>query len=183
MLRFTHHTILDLINLKRLRWTYRLSSSLLFHFTHTLVGNQDSSVSVVTRLRAGRSGFYFRHGLGFCLFATASRLALGSTEPPIRVPGGPFPGVKRPGRETDHSSPSSTEVWNARSYTSTPPYVFMACYLVKQRDNLSFTILLYTWSFLGSVSTSAFCPHNIVNTFSPQESETTFHTRWQQRVK
>jgi hypothetical protein len=30
-------------------------------------------------------------------------------------------GVKRPGRETDHSSPSSAEVKNAWSYTSTPP--------------------------------------------------------------
>jgi len=30
-------------------------------------------------------------------------------------------GVKRPGREADHSPPSSTEVKNAWSYTSTPP--------------------------------------------------------------
>jgi hypothetical protein len=30
-------------------------------------------------------------------------------------------GVKRPGRETDHSSPSSAEVQNAWSYTSAPP--------------------------------------------------------------
>jgi hypothetical protein len=33
--------------------------------------------------------------------------------------------VKRPGREADHSPPSSVEVKNAWSYTSTPPYVFM----------------------------------------------------------
>jgi hypothetical protein len=30
-------------------------------------------------------------------------------------------GVKRPGREVDHSPPSSAEVKNAWSYTSTPP--------------------------------------------------------------
>jgi hypothetical protein len=30
-------------------------------------------------------------------------------------------GVKRPGREADHSSPSSAEFKNAWSYTSTPP--------------------------------------------------------------
>jgi hypothetical protein len=30
-------------------------------------------------------------------------------------------GVKRPGREADHSPPSSAEVKNAWSYTSTPP--------------------------------------------------------------
>jgi hypothetical protein len=50
------------------------------------------------------------------LFATAPTLALGSTHPPIRW----MPGVKRPGRETDHSPPSSAEVKNAWSYTSTP---------------------------------------------------------------
>jgi hypothetical protein len=30
-------------------------------------------------------------------------------------------GAKRPGREADHSPPSSAEVKNAWSYTSTPP--------------------------------------------------------------
>jgi hypothetical protein len=43
-------------------------------------------------------------------------------------------GVKRPGREADHSPPSSAEVKNAWSYTSTPQYVFMAWCLVKHRD-------------------------------------------------
>jgi hypothetical protein len=36
------------------------------------------------------------------------------------------PGVKRPGRETDHSLPTSAEVKNTWIYTSTPPYVFVA---------------------------------------------------------
>jgi hypothetical protein len=36
------------------------------------------------------------------------------------------PGVKRPGCETGHSPPSSAEVKNTWSYTSTPQYVFMA---------------------------------------------------------
>jgi hypothetical protein len=35
--------------------------------------------------------------------------------------GGYFLGVKRPEREADHSPPSSAEVKNAWSYTSTPP--------------------------------------------------------------
>jgi hypothetical protein len=34
---------------------------------------------------------------------------------------GSFPGVKRPVREADHSLPSSAEVKNAWSYTSTLP--------------------------------------------------------------
>jgi hypothetical protein len=33
---------------------------------------------------------------------------------------GSFPGIKLPGREADHSPPSSAEVKNAWSYTSTP---------------------------------------------------------------
>jgi hypothetical protein len=39
--------------------------------------------------------------------------------------GGPLLGVKRPGREADHSPPTSTEVKKMWVYTSTPPYVFM----------------------------------------------------------
>jgi hypothetical protein len=43
-------------------------------------------------------------------FSTSSRHALGSTEPPIQsVPGALSPGVKRPGREADHSPPASAE--------------------------------------------------------------------------
>jgi hypothetical protein len=47
--------------------------------------------------------------MGFFLIATASRPAVGPTHPPIHW----VPGVKRPGRETDHSPPSSAEVENA----------------------------------------------------------------------
>jgi hypothetical protein len=36
------------------------------------------------------------------------------------------PGVKRPGREAEYSSPGSAEVENMWIYISTPPYVFMA---------------------------------------------------------
>jgi len=31
-----------------------------------------------------------------------------------------FPGIKRPGREADHSLPSSADIKNVWSYTSTP---------------------------------------------------------------
>jgi hypothetical protein len=48
--------------------------------------------------------------------------------------------VKRPGRETDHSPPSSVEVKNGGAI---PPllytYVFMACCLIKHRNNFTFT--------------------------------------------
>jgi hypothetical protein len=48
------------------------------------------------------------------LVASASRPALGSTHPPLQwVPGVLSPGGKaRPGRDADHSPPSSAEVKN-----------------------------------------------------------------------
>jgi hypothetical protein len=62
-----------------------------------------------------------RPGLGICLFTTASRPALGPTQLPIqRVPGALSLGLKRPGREANHSPPSA-KVKHACSYTSTLP--------------------------------------------------------------
>jgi hypothetical protein len=51
-------------------------------------------------------------------------------------------GIKRPGREADHSLPSSSQVKNAWSYTSTPQYVFMAWCLFKRRGNFAFTFVV-----------------------------------------
>jgi len=93
---------------------------------HKLYGNQGCSASVETRLRAGRPWFNSRQWamIGF-LFATASRPALGHTQCPIQwIPGTPTPEVKQPGREADHSPPSSAEVTNAWSYISTPQISF-----------------------------------------------------------
>jgi hypothetical protein len=53
-------------------------------------------------------GVRFSAGPGVFLFTTASRKALGPTQPPIQwVPGALSLWVKRPGREADHSSPSA----------------------------------------------------------------------------
>jgi hypothetical protein len=49
--------------------------------------------------------------------------------------------VKRPGREADNTPPSTAEIKNAWNYISTPPYILMAWYLVKYRDNFTFTLL------------------------------------------
>jgi hypothetical protein len=47
---------------------------------------------------------------GIILFTTASRTALDPTEPPIQgVPGASLLGIKRPGREAEHSPPTSAE--------------------------------------------------------------------------
>jgi hypothetical protein len=40
--------------------------------------------------------------------------------------GSSFQRVKRPGREAEHSPPTSAEVKKMWIYTSTPPYAFMA---------------------------------------------------------
>jgi hypothetical protein len=65
--------------------------------------------------------------LGIFLFTTASGQALRPTQPPKRlVPGALSLGLKRPGREADHSPPSSAKVNNACSYTSTRQYALMA---------------------------------------------------------
>jgi hypothetical protein len=53
----------------------------------------------------------FPVGVGIFLFTTASRTAVGPTEPPTQwVTGSLSPGVKRPGRKADHSLPSGAEV-------------------------------------------------------------------------
>jgi hypothetical protein len=71
------------------------------------------------------------------LFSKSSRPALGSTQPPIQyVPGALSPGVKRPGRESDHSPPASAEIKKMWIYTSTPPYAFMAQYLIRSAQGL-----------------------------------------------
>jgi hypothetical protein len=62
----------------------------------------------------------FQGPLGLFLLATASRPALGPTQPPIQWQSGILPrGVKRPEREAEYSPPSSAEVKNAWNYTST----------------------------------------------------------------
>jgi hypothetical protein len=69
------------------------------------------------------------------------RLQDGSGANPASYPMGTWIfslGVKRPGREADHSPQSSAQVKNAWSYTLNPQYVFTAWCLVKHRDNFTF---------------------------------------------
>jgi hypothetical protein len=61
------------------------------------------------------------------LFSMSSTPVLGSTQHPVQwVAGALSPGVKRPGREADHSPPASAEVKKVWLYTYTTPYTFIA---------------------------------------------------------
>jgi hypothetical protein len=94
--------------------------------TLDFIWNLDSSVRLATGFRAGNLSLYHRvqTGAGAQLASFTMRT------------GGSLPGLKRPGCETVYSQPSSTEVKNAWSYTSTPPYVFLAWYLFKPKTTL-----------------------------------------------
>jgi len=70
------------------------------------------------------------------------------------VPGAFSLGVKRPVRVVEHSSPSSTEVKNAWSYTSNPQYAFMVWRSVKkvQGQLYLYLSLLTNWKYVQNFS-------------------------------
>jgi hypothetical protein len=97
----------------------KLTTEIILYFTSSC---RDSSVGKPTGYGQDDRmiGVRFPTEGGNFLFDTVSRPALGSTQPPIKwVPGTLSLEVKRPGREADHSPPSSAEVKNAWSYAST----------------------------------------------------------------
>jgi hypothetical protein len=80
-----------------------------------MIKSHDSSVGIATRLRTGSRGSRVRFpgggGAGNFLFTTVSRKSLGPTQPHIQwIPVALSLSVKRPGREADHSPPSSAGV-------------------------------------------------------------------------
>jgi hypothetical protein len=85
---------------------HRKNELLMKHYTRL-------TVSIDTRLRAGRPGFNSLHGQWWEFWGggTDSRLAPGSTQPTVQwAPGALSSGVKREGRDADHLPSSSTEV-------------------------------------------------------------------------
>jgi hypothetical protein len=102
-------------------WCSVKAQGQLYLYLFTLM-SRSSSVSIETRLRLEDWGSILGRGNdGVLLFATASRSA------PIRL----APGVQRPGREADHSLPSSAKVKMHGAIHPLPPYVFTAWFLVK----------------------------------------------------
>jgi hypothetical protein len=79
--------------------------------------------------------------MGIFLFTAASRTVLVPTQPPIQwVLGTLSLGVKRPGREADHSPPSSAEVkeW-VELYLRSPNTPSWHGAKLKHGDNITFT--------------------------------------------
>jgi hypothetical protein len=102
--------------------------------------SRGSSASIVTMPRAERPAFQSRQGQGFFLFATAVFIpALGPTQSHIQwVPGALRVGVKRPGREANHTIPYSLGIKSANElYLHAPKCLKMWC-LVKHRIIFSF---------------------------------------------
>ena len=79
----------------------------------------DSSVGIVTRLHAGRTGVRIQAESSDLSLLHISSGAQGASN--TMGTGVPPRGVKRQGREADHSLPSNTVVKNEWSYTSTTP--------------------------------------------------------------
>ena len=74
-------------------------------------------------LRAGRSRVRISLRKIYIFFLVPSDRLWSPSSLLLSMHGGTFPGIKRPGRDSDHSPPFSTEVKQQLSYTSTPPYV------------------------------------------------------------
>jgi hypothetical protein len=87
---------------------------------------RDSAVGIATGWTTEGSEFESRWGQEFLLFGV---VPTGSGVHPTSYPmgtGGSSSRIKRPGREADHSPPTSAEVKKTWIYTSTPTYAFKA---------------------------------------------------------
>jgi len=77
------------------------------------------------------------------IFSIRHRIQTGSGAHPASFPintGGSYPEIRRPGREDDHSPPSSAEI-NARSYNAISQYVLIAWCLIKQAIRIHSVVL------------------------------------------
>jgi len=105
-------------------WCLNQTCSTTLHYYQS----QDSSISIVTRLHTEDQGLIPSRvrNSSLCLHVQ-------TTQPPVQwVLGALSPGVKWLRHEIVLSPPSSTEVKNVWSYTSTPPYV-----LIEHKDTSS----------------------------------------------
>jgi hypothetical protein len=88
-----------------------------------IIKSRDSSVGIALGYGLDDRVSRVRFPAGAENFSLHQRVQNGSGAHPASYPmgtRGSFPGVKWPEREADHSPPSTAEVKNAWSYTSTP---------------------------------------------------------------
>jgi hypothetical protein len=101
-------------NMRSYRLYFKLSSELLTMLKKNPLGGRQFAGFcdyMGAEHTIGVLGFDSRRELGIFFFNTASRTVLGPTQPPIQwVRGALYLGVKRPGREADHSPSSSAAV-------------------------------------------------------------------------
>jgi hypothetical protein len=104
----------------------RLSKFYVF-FKYVTVVSRDSAVGVATGYWLDDRGVEVRVLAGSRIFSSLRRphrLWGPPTSYPMSTEGS-SPGVKRPGREADHSPPTNAEIKKMWLYTSNPPYAFM----------------------------------------------------------
>jgi hypothetical protein len=91
--------------------------------------SRDSSVGIAAGYRLDGRGPIPDKGNIF-LFSIKSRQVLGPTQPAFQW----VPRIKRPGREADHSPPSSSGFKKGGAIPPLPPYTFMAWCLIEHKD-------------------------------------------------
>jgi hypothetical protein len=98
--------------------------------------SRDSSVGIALDYELDDRGSRVRFPAGVGNFSIHHRIQNGSgAHPPSYAMGirGSFPGVKRPGREADHSTPSSAEVKECVELYLHSQYAFMTWGSVKRK--------------------------------------------------
>jgi hypothetical protein len=111
-------------------WCHNPDENMTVELIHTPVQirSWDSAVSITTGYRPdNRGGQSSNPGrVKNFLFSISPRPVLGPTQPPFHwILRALSQGVKWPGCEADHSSPTSFKVKKTWIYTSTAPYAFM----------------------------------------------------------
>jgi hypothetical protein len=126
---FCFHTFVIYVLLSKLkkRISQPFKTITEFIWLYMYLVSRDSVVGIATSYELDDRRVGVRVPVGPRIFSTSSKPALRSTQPPIQwVPGALLPGVKRQGRDADHSPPASAQVKKMWIYISTPPYAFMA---------------------------------------------------------
>ena len=109
---------------------------------------------VESTLRPGEFGIRFAAGTRDFLFFRTSRPVVWLTQTSIQWIPSFFPRVKRPGREVDHSSPTSAKVQDDWSCTCDPPlYSFLAW-----TRKTTFLVLVMCCALHSSTCCRVHCP-------------------------